>query len=75
MLGGLIRLILFRVLGARVMLALAAFGWLRRMLSGRRDAGRRAELSSAPGSSGSGPNASAYQPSQGSSQTVHRDPR
>jgi hypothetical protein len=36
MLGGLVRLILFRVLGARIMLGLAAFGWLRRMLAGRR---------------------------------------
>ena len=66
MIGGLVRLILFRFLGARVMLALAAFGWLRRMLSGRRESKR-------PGSrSGKG---SGYQPSQGSSQTVHRDPR
>lgn len=61
MLGGLVRLIMFRVLGARVMLALAAIGWVRRMLSGRRDARRRVR----PG----------YQPSQGSSQTAQRDPR
>lgn len=32
MLGGLVRLILFRVLGARVLLAIAALAWLRRML-------------------------------------------
>ena len=67
MIGGLVRLILFRFLGARVMLALAAFGWLRRMLSGRRKTPRPVV-----GRSGAG---SAYQPSQGSSQTVHRDPR
>ena len=66
MIGGLVRLILFRFLGARVMLALAAFGWIRRMLSGRREA-QRPITPSGEGSS--------YQPSQGSSQTVHRDPR
>jgi hypothetical protein len=75
MIGGLVRLILFRVLGARVMLALAAFGWLRRMLSGRRDAHRRTDLVSPPGAGRNRPGASAYQPSQGTSQTVHRDPR
>jgi hypothetical protein len=57
MFGGLLRLILFRVLGARVMLALAAFGWLRRMLSGRREASRRTDLPSAPGSSRNRPTA------------------
>ncbi|HUG29397.1 MAG TPA: hypothetical protein VMQ65_02635 [Candidatus Limnocylindria bacterium] len=36
MLGGLARLILFRVLGARVMMGIAAFAWLRRRLAGRR---------------------------------------
>jgi hypothetical protein len=40
MLVGLVRLILFRVLGARAILALAAFGWLRQML-GRRAAPRQ----------------------------------
>ena len=67
MLGGLVRLILFRVLGARVMLALAAFGFLRRLLGGRRKqplSGRRPNEAR-----------SAYQPSQGESQIVHRDPR
>ena len=62
MLGALVRLVLFRFLGARVLLALTVFGWLRRMVGRRRD-----------------PNAvrggSAYQPSQGESQIVHRDPR
>lgn len=66
MLSGLVRLILFRFLGARVMLALAAFGWLRRMLAGRRES-RRPVAGSAEGSG--------YQPSQGESQIVHRDPR
>lgn len=69
MLSGLVRLILFRVLGAKVMLALAAFGWLRRMV-GRRDARRPVDRSGARTESRSG-----YQPSQGSSQTVHREPR
>ena len=59
MLGALWRLVAYRFLGARIMLALAAFGWLRRFLAGQRS--RRAR--------------SAYQPSQGSSQTVHREPR
>jgi hypothetical protein len=36
MLGGLVRLVLFRVLGARVLLGIAVFEWLRRALSGRR---------------------------------------
>jgi len=62
MISGLIRFILFRVLGARVMLAIAAFGWLRKMLAGRKG-------SPPPGVR------SGYQPSQGESQIVHRDPR
>ncbi len=70
MLSGLVRLILFRVLGARLMLGLAAFGWLRRMLAGRRQPPRPVRRSGAGTVAGSG-----YQPSQGSSQTVHRDPR
>jgi hypothetical protein len=74
MLSGLVRLILFRVLGARIMLGLAAFGWLRRMLAGRRKPPRTVAGSrQRPGArSGAG---SDYQPSQGSSQIVHRDPR
>jgi hypothetical protein len=44
MLVGLVRLILFRVLGARAILALAAFGWLRQML-GRRAAPRQTRRS------------------------------
>jgi hypothetical protein len=61
MLGALWRLIAYRFLGARIMLALAVFGWLRRFLAGRRserDATR--------------PD---YQPSQGESQTAQRIPR
>ena len=54
MLGSLIRLVLYRFLGARVLLALTVFGWLRRLVGRRR---------------------SAYQPSQGESQTVQRVPR
>ena len=61
MLGALVRLVLYRLLGARILLALAVFGWLRRFMGGKRDeaAARR----------------SAYQPSQGESQIVQRDPR
>ena len=62
MLGALVRLLLYRFLGARIMLALAMFGWLRRVLGGRRP----------PGVSRS---SSAYQPSQGESQIVQREPR
>jgi hypothetical protein len=62
MLGALVRLVLYRFLGARILLALTVFGWLRRLVGGRR-----------------GPKAvrrrSAYQPSQGESQIVQRDPR
>lgn len=68
MLSGLIRLILFRVLGARVMLALAVFGWLRRFLGGKKDEAAARGRTSAR-------TRSAYQPSQGSSQIVQRDPR
>jgi hypothetical protein len=59
MLTALRNLILYRFLGGRVMLAVALLGVVRRLL-GRR---RRPDA------------ASAYQPSQGSSQMVHRDPR
>jgi len=66
-LGALVRLLLYRFLGARIMLALAVFGWLRRVLGGRRDPG-----GTRLGARRSG---SAYQPSQGESQIVHREPR
>ena len=62
MLGALVRLFLYRFLGARIMLALAVFGWLRRVLGGRRPSGVSRPRS-------------AYQPSQGESQTVQRVPR
>jgi hypothetical protein len=35
MLGGLVRLILLRVVGARVLLGIAVFEWLRRKLTDR----------------------------------------
>jgi hypothetical protein len=63
MFGAIKNLLLYRVLGGRVMLALAAFGFIRRLLGGRRRP---------PGGTS---RTSVYQPSQGSSQTVHRDPR
>ena len=56
------RLILYRFLGARLMLGLTLFGWLRARLGDWR-ASRRAAQDSL------------YQPSQGSSQIVHREPR
>jgi hypothetical protein len=62
MLGSLVRLVLYRFLGARILLTLAIFGWIRRLLGGRRDAASIRRRS-------------AYQPSQGVSQTVQRDPR
>ena len=48
------------------MLAIAAFGWLRKFLAGRRDAPRRPARSA---------RSRAYQPSQGESQIVQREPR
>jgi len=59
MLGALRELILYRLIGGRLMLGLALLGLARRILGGRR---RRTR-------------ASAYQPSQGSSQIVQREPR
>lgn len=66
MIGGLVRFFLLRVLGARVMMGIAVFEWLRRKLAGRR-AARRPPARSVAGSG--------YQPSQGESQIVQRDPR
>ena len=37
MIGSLVRLVLYRFFGARVMLALAVFGFLRRLFGGRRE--------------------------------------
>ena len=62
MLHWLGRLLLYRVLGARLMLGLAIFGWLRARLGDWRAARRDAADAT-------------YQPSQGSSQIVQRDPR
>ena len=67
MFGTIAKFLLYRVVGGRVMLAMALLGLARRLLGGRRassvppaDAGRRTSL---------------YQPSQGSSQIAQRDPR
>ena len=54
-------LVLYRIVGGRIMLAVALLGFVRRLLGSRRKA--------------QNPPASVYQPSQGSSQIVHRDPR
>jgi hypothetical protein len=71
MLGAIGKFLLFRVLGARVMLALALLGFVRRLLGGR-----RSEPTTSPTPpSRTGSSASVYQPSQGSSQIVHREPR
>jgi hypothetical protein len=67
MLGAIRRLILYRLLGARIMLGLAIFGWLRRQLGAWQSSRRRLARSSGVDS--------AYQPSQGSSQIVQREPR
>jgi hypothetical protein len=71
MLGALRRLLLYRLLGARIMLGLAILGWLRRAVAGWRSSRARvAAEERLERGEGSG-----YQPSQGSSQTVHREPR
>lgn len=68
MIGALLKLVMYRFLGARIMLALAVFGWIRRFLGGKReDSATRGRNAARRGS--------AYQPSQGSSQIVQRDPR
>jgi hypothetical protein len=64
MLGWLRRFVLYRVLGGRVLLALAVLTWIRGFLAGRRAA--RKDLSERKGT---------YQPSQGESQIVQREPR
>ena len=60
MLGAIRNLIVYRLIGGRLMLGLALLGLARRILGGRRQAT---------------PPPSAYQPSQGESQIVHREPR
>jgi hypothetical protein len=59
MLGALRDLVLYRLIGGRLLLGLTLLGLARRILGARR---RRAPDS-------------AYQPSQGTSQIVHREPR
>ena len=75
MLGALWRLLAYRFLGARIVLAITVFGWIRRLISGRRGS----SSSNAPESSHENrPReavGSAYQPSQGESQIVQREPR
>lgn len=61
MLKAIRNLILYRLIGGRIMLGLALLGLARRILG----AGR----------SSTSERSSAYQPSQGSSQTVQREPR
>ena len=61
MLKAIARLILYRFIGGRIMLGLALLGLARRILGGRR--------------SSSIDRSSDYQPSQGSSQIVQREPR
>jgi hypothetical protein len=67
MFGAIKNLLLYRVLGGRIMLALTLLGLVRRLLGGRRK-------NAVPPSSTAG-RSSLYQPSQGSSQIVQRDPR
>ena len=57
-------LVLYRIVGGRIMLAVALLGFARRLLGGRRK--NAPPVYDDP---------SVYQPSQGTSQTVHRDPR
>ena len=65
MLGWIRRFVVYRLLGGRVLMALAVLSWIRGFLAGRR-AARDASTER---------DAAAYQPSQGSSQIVHREPR
>jgi hypothetical protein len=59
MLGAIRDLILYRLIGGRLMLGITLLGLARRII------GRRRQRNQAP----------AYQPSQGESQTVQREPR
>ena len=67
MFGAIRNLLLYRFLGGRVMLALALLGFVRRLLGGR-----RRDVAPTPSTRRG---TSVYQPSQGSSQIVQRDPR
>ena len=66
MIGAIAKFLLYRVLGARIMLALGLLGFVRKLLGGRK---RNQTPPTATGRS------SVYQPSQGTSQIEHRDPR
>jgi hypothetical protein len=66
------RLLLYRVLGGRLLLGLTILGWIRRQLRGRGD--QRIAQGRSPNERPEG-GRTAYQPSQGSSQIEHRDPR
>jgi hypothetical protein len=70
MLGALRRLLLYRLLGARIMLGLTILGWLRNAIVRWQASRRRIAVSE-----GAAGRDSAYQPSQGASQTVQRVPR
>ena len=59
MFGAIRHLLIYRILGGRIMLALTLLGFVRRLLGSRRTT----------------PKTGVYQPSQGSSQIVHREPR
>jgi hypothetical protein len=67
MLKALFNLIMYRFIGGRIMLGLALLGLARRLLGARRSSTKERASTSEP--------TSVYQPSQGASQTVHRDPR
>jgi hypothetical protein len=67
MLKALFNLIMYRFIGGRIMLGLALLGLARRLLGARRSSTRDRASMNEP--------TSAYQPSQGESQIVHRDPR
>ena len=68
MFGAIRHLLIYRILGGRIMLALTLLGFVRRLLGSRRTTST-GETRRAGSSTG------AYQPSQGSSQIVHREPR
>jgi len=61
MLKAIRNLLLYRFIGGRIMLGLALLGLARRIIGARRSSTRES--------------ASAYQPSQGESQIVQREPR
>jgi hypothetical protein len=54
MLGWLIRLVLFRILGPRVLAVLAVLGFIRRQLAGRKTTATRTQSASEAPSSPSG---------------------